>query len=312
MKLATLRFLIAAALIILLIIICSILGITDGIMLLALPFTLIGKGLRALSLSGSVGNITAIGLYVLLCLLPLLLKCKGKWSKKDILLPLCSALLFFVLYYMINPAHRPVLLQNSAGDLALAGTVCSVLLSWLILQFLDSFNAEDITSVYSALRVFLMLCMVDFTVAVIACVPGCISSVRAIQSANTMPGLNLAPTYSFTVLGYCVTAAEYILDIFLLHLARKLLNHLQADPYTDACCSAAYRLSDWCKKYLVMLIFASTALNVLQLLFASCLHNLSVSFRLPVLSIALTFALLALTHLLYRGKALKEDNDLFI
>ena len=37
---------------------------------LAFPWVSIGAGLRALSLSGSVGNVAACGLYALLCLLP--------------------------------------------------------------------------------------------------------------------------------------------------------------------------------------------------------------------------------------------------
>ena len=37
---------------------------------LAFPWVSIGAGLRVLSLSGSVGNVAACGLYTLLCLLP--------------------------------------------------------------------------------------------------------------------------------------------------------------------------------------------------------------------------------------------------
>ncbi len=291
---------------------CVSFGITDGILILALPFTFVGKGLRALSLSGSGGNVAAIVLYAVICLLPLLLKFRQKWSKKDLLLPVCSALLFYVMYYMINPAYRPTLLQNSAGDLAMAGAVYSVLLSWLILRFLDSFTAADTATVYSALRVFLVFCMAEFAVAIIVSASDWICSIQAIRAANTMPGQNLVPTYIFTFLSFAVTAAEYVLDILLLHLARKLLYQLQEDPYTEACCNASRHLSGWCKKYLILLTLSTAALNLLQLLFAARLYDLSVSFRLPLLSIALAFALLALTRLLYRSKELKEDYDLFI
>ena len=291
---------------------CISFGITDGILILALPFTLVGKGLRVLSLSSSVGNVVAIVLYTAICLLPLFLKFRQKWSKRDILLPLCSAVLFYVMYCMINPACRPTMIQNSTGDLVMAGTVYSILLSWLILGFLETLPTAGTDRIYSALRTFLGFCIAEFAVAIVASVSGCISSVHAIHAANTAPELNLWPTYLFTVVICAVAIMEYALDIYLLLLARKLLRQLEAEPYGELCCNSARQLSDWCKKQLILLTLSTATLNLLQLLFAGRLYNLSFQFHLPLFSLALAFALLALTHLLHQGKLLKEDNDLFI
>ena len=42
------------------------------------------------------------------------------------------------------------------------------------------------------------------------------------------------------------------------------------------------------------------------------LMNIHVSVSFPVMGMAVCFAMLAVTKLLVRGKALKDDNDLFV
>ena len=68
---------------------------------LAFPWVSIGAGLRVLSLSGSVGNVAACGLYALLCLLPAgiaLRDIRHHWPLVGF-----SAVLGPALYFLINP-----------------------------------------------------------------------------------------------------------------------------------------------------------------------------------------------------------------
>ena len=48
------------------------------------------------------------------------------------------------------------------------------------------------------------------------------------------------------------------------------------------------------------------------LLLTPLLMNISVSVTFPVMGMAVCFTMLAVTKLLVRGKALKDDNDLFV
>ena len=89
----------------------------SSLYLFLLPLILIGDGLRALSLSSTIGNIAAIILYVILSLLPLSLalihKFKGKkLLKSDSLLVLISASTFAVLYLFIHPQIIPSLFNS--------------------------------------------------------------------------------------------------------------------------------------------------------------------------------------------------------
>ena len=286
-------------------------GITT-LNVLALPFTLLGKGLRALSLSGVAGNIAAIIIYAAVCLCPLLLKIRRKWTKKDILIPICSGLMFYTVYLMINPTLRPMLLQNDVGDIGLAFAVYSVLICWVILSLADSFKESNNGNVYSVLHIFFLLLMATFAVAIATGLSDCISSVREISENNTAEELNLIPTYIFTVISCGVTVLEYCLDIWLIRLSDKLLGQIRADAYSEGCLNASRSLSLWCRRGLVIVAISSTALNVAQILFAGFLYNADVNVDVPLFSIALFFALMALTRLLQQGKTIKEDIDLFV
>ena len=306
------KTLFSAAIPVLFLLFCAVFAVSGGLTALALPFTLLGKGLRLLSLSGTVGNIAAIILYLAVALLPLLFKLRKSWNTEDVLLVVCSALLLYVVYYMINPALRPMILQNSVGDLILSGVVYSTLLSWAVIKLLQRCDSMENTDIFRALQIFLAICAAEFGLAIAAEFAACRADIAAIRAANTMPGLDLTPTFTFVYLDFSVTALEYGLVIRMLLLAIKLLRELSTDAYSSACAETAEILSHWCRRSLILVTAACTALQIAQLLFTPSLHDIAVNFRLPAVSMAIAFALLALTRLLRQGRSIKEDNDLFI
>ena len=279
----------------------------------ALPFLWISKGLRILSLSGTGGNIVAIALYILLSVLPFLFCLKEKWTAENWLLPLTSAAILYCLYYVINPALRPIVLHGESGTLILCGSVWSLLFAWAIIRLLRRCDNADVSGIYQALRIFLTFCAI-----------GCIclglgigfynflTEIKTVQESNTMPGLNLIPTYIFQFMIFATAAFEYILDALLLYHSIGLLRELEKDPYSENSYKAAKCTATRCKHALCIIVLSYAGLNLAQVLLAGILHNLRVQLRLPIFSIVLVFALLVLSHLLNTGKQLKEDNDLFI
>lgn len=113
----------------------------------AFPFEQIGLGLRALSLSGSLGNAAALALYGMVCLLPactlLLIRRRRGLFPEDALLPVLSAALFPVLYWMINPGLLGAFLGSAEGQpfgkAVLGVIVYSVLLGYAVLRTLRRF-----------------------------------------------------------------------------------------------------------------------------------------------------------------------------
>ena len=107
--------------------------------LIAFPFEQIGAGLRVLSLSGAVGNVVAIILYMLLGIIPAGIWGFLHWRKKseplDFMLLVISALLFVTLYYMINPGLLSTGVPGT-GKWSLGSTFYSVLLGYLLIRIL--------------------------------------------------------------------------------------------------------------------------------------------------------------------------------
>ena len=98
------------------------------------PLILLGEGLRKLSLSGNVGNIIAIIVYVGICLLPLIFVIRRKWRKENLLLPVLSGMLAYGLYHLINPGLMSEYMSGKMGSEICAHAIYSVFIAWIVLR----------------------------------------------------------------------------------------------------------------------------------------------------------------------------------
>ena len=156
------------------------------------PMEPIGWGLRQLSLSGAVGNVFAIVLYVLLGLVPcgilVGLKCTKKACKADWMLLVVSAAAFFTLYYMINPGLF-LAMTVGMGKQLLGCTFYSVLIGYLVLRFLQKSAKADSQTLQKGLRVLLYMVMILFIyVIVMEFAVNLPASIQAVQSENQFAG----------------------------------------------------------------------------------------------------------------------------
>ena len=288
-------------------------GVGNGVMgLLALPFVAVGWCLRSLSLSGGVGNVISIILYALICAVPLFFWWRSKRRTEDALLVLLSGVLAVVLYYMINPNLRQGIMRNEVGDAVFAGAVWSTLVTWGVLKLLYAGEWDRERNVYRALRLFLLLCaascLVDCFGTGIARIVHNLRLRQAVIGSLDYTGLDMA----FLVLTYLAAAVEKGLCAWVLYRGAALLEALERDPFGTGCVAAAERVSGSCRDCLTIMNLTALALNIAQILLTPLLQNISVSVSIPVLGMAVCFAMLAVTKLLVRGKALKDDNDLFV
>ena len=277
----------------------------------ALPFSLLGNGLRALSLSGDGGNAAAIAIYVVICLLPLVPLLRKNRVRADWVPALGSPVLFYVLYLMINPGLMPAGMGGDVGKLILSGTVYSVFLTWGALRLLNWGQEEG--NGYRALRVLLAACAAVYVVAGVGVGAGELKAqLLTVKAGNTMPGQHLTITYAFAVLCFAVQALEFLLDAALLLRGLGLAKQLEHAPYSEGCVAVAGELSRKARQYLAVILLSNMGLNIAQVLAASRLYHIDATVRIPVFSAALCFGCMVLTRLLGQGKELKEENDLYI
>ena len=288
---------------------------------MAFPFEQLGMGLRALSLSGGVGNLLSIVIYAALCLIPamvlLLIRKKRRLQHEDVLLGLLSAVLFAVLYFMINPGMLGKYLGSAAGQslgkAMLGGMVYSVLCSYLVLRILRLFFAADTGKLQKYLIALLYVLNALFVyLAFGACFADLLDAFQTLRKGNAGNEHLLGASYVFLVLKYLVDALPYVLNVLVVFSALRLLDELGADRYSEAAVAAAEKLSLLCGFTLAVTVLSNIALNLLQLIFVRKLMTLNSSLQIPVLSIAFVLATLLMARFIGENKQLKDDYDMFI
>jgi len=125
--------------------------------LLSFPLTALADGLGRLSLSGRTGNAFSVVLYALICLIPvftLLFKLKkNTFRRVDSLLVLMSAVLFAVMYLLINPSEMGLQGEFDGAPALVAFSFWSLFVGYLVLKFADTLKntegkrAENLLSV---------------------------------------------------------------------------------------------------------------------------------------------------------------------
>jgi hypothetical protein len=288
---------------------------------MAFPFEQLGMGLRSLSLSGGFGNGAAVVVYVAVSLLPiatlLILQNKRKLCAEDGLLGLLSAVLFAVLYLMINPSDISTwaggMVAQSVGKAILGGMVYAVLSGYIILRVLRLFSdggTEKLVRYMSAMLILLNALFVYLVFG--ACVNGLLHSIAALQAGNIGNEHLLGASYVFLVLQFMIDVLPYVFDLLVVFAALHLLDEMRSDRYSAETVAAAGRVSRLCSAALATTVLVNIGFNLLQILFAKSLVVINGSVQIPVFSITFVLAALLFTRLVAENKQLKDDNDLFV
>ncbi len=289
--------------------------------MVTVPFEQIGTMLRFLSLSGKIGNMAALALYAALCLLPvgylLVLYRKKNGHAEDGLLVLLSAVLFAVLYWMINPAD--IAKHFSAGELvgaykALLGvSVYSIAAGYLFLRALRLFSAGDTEHMLQYLKMLLGAAAVVFVFGIFGSgFMGLIGAFEKLAAGNTEGGQALFLSNIFLVLQYCVGMLPNLFALLLLSLASRLADVFGQDPYSAEVVTFAQRIGQVCKAAVISILLSQIVINVLQLLLGDLVRSSNYTFSLPLVSVILMLVAMLFAKHFERTRALKADNDSII
>ena len=280
--------------------------------ILSVPFTALGWVLRKLSLAGSVGNAVSILIYALVCAAPVGFWLRTKRRTEDALLLLLPLVLPVVLYYMVNPGLRPDLMQNRVGDAVYADSVWSIPLTWAVLKLLYSDEWGLGRNIYKGLRVFLLICAAS---CIVDCFGNTVAGIRnTLEMYWEVAGVlyYTGPDVVYLILSFLVAAVEKCFAALVLYRGAKLLSELERDPFGAVCVEEANKVGKTCREGLTVISLSVLFLNLTQILTAPMLKNITVSVNVPVMGLAVCFAMLAVSKLLVQGKELKDESDLFV
>lgn len=291
--------------------------------ILSFPFEQIGWCLRQLSLSGAIGNVAAIIIYLLVAAIPcgvfFLLKKKETVRKIDYVLFFLSLSLLVVLYYMINPGLLPASMLGGGKGLV-CGVFYSIVVAYLVLRIVTGHKEGDLLSLQKGLRTMLYIVMVLFAWSVVAeCFVNLPAAIKTVQMGNSAAmdsffydGPDLTMTYVFLALQSVVRALPNGISAVAVYLCIKALEELLLDSYSEKAIPFVKKIAAFCKKSLVVIVVAEVALNIGQLLFAEILYQIHIAVNIPIFSILFLLVIHVMARYIEENQRLKKDNDLFI
>ncbi|MGN0448046.1 MAG: hypothetical protein ACI4GC_05815 [Acutalibacteraceae bacterium] len=283
----------------------GVIGITKGIGvktesvfdLLSYPLVKTADFLGAMSLSGSIGNAAAIAIYFLFCLIPvftMLFRIKNKtFVKTDSLLVLVSAVLFAVIYLLINPSEMGL---HGYGEEAsmVSFSFWSLLVGYLVLKFADTVKNAEGKKTEKLLSLVLKITGAVFVFALCSA-----------ELVKTEIGI-------VTLLSFVNSVMPSAFGVLIVIYCLNVLSEIALDRYSETTLRAIEKLSSVCILALRVTVSVTALFSVLQLKFINELSKVNFSVDIPLLSFGFILLVLILSGFLKDSKALKEDNDSFI
>ena len=281
----------------------KILHMTEALQIMYLPFELIGKGLRVLSLSSAIGNVIAIIIYAAISMIPAIYiiyqRKRGRTHKEDILLVAFTGLLFYSLYMFINPGlmyqKMPDIFSMDQSSLIVmkiiyAFIVYSVLIMWLIMKAIR-FLGDCCTS-----QLYTLLITYAKTFELLH------------KSENKLQNVSSIEWFK-SVLQLLPIIMTILLFINIIHVVKAIEDHKEEQQMMTVA-----RLASVAKVTAVVTVISDFILNFYQFLLGATLQNVNVTFAPDVSMEPLIIAFGALIFHEYfkRTKQLKEENDQFI
>jgi len=268
----------------------------------ALPFSWVGDFLRWLSLMGGGWNLVAWGLYVAVCLSPLILV---KWQRGWVRwLPVgMSGLLFWVVYLMVNPYAMGGGLRVFPVEvgLGLAGAaVWSAVLFWVGIWLVDRVWTADEKALARYLRGLLWGLVGVFGAAALWALWG----MRG-QVGGSLDGV-------FAGVRAVVAASPYGLNGWVALGGVKIARAVESGFFSDDMLRAVKDFSVRCKDALVAMLVISVGFNLLQFMLAARLSDVRMMLDFPVGSALFALGALLLARFAAHAHALREENEGFV
>lgn len=297
------------------------------------PFELLGDSLRSLSLTSSIGNVIAIVIYCLISLIPcmiyLWLYKKKKNQKIDYMLPLLSIVLFFTIYYLINPtlfmkdayANIP-----DVGDYMLIGLFYSLTIGYLVTKGINYCTVQEEKNLQKTLIAILYIIMGILVVTLgnnlLVEFPKTMKELMGQNLGNDIWDLKMMPTIGGKIdmgasmlivfLQQIVKAVPVIFEIIILFQATKLIHFYEEERYSKQVSNGVERISGLCMNMLKVTVWSNVFLNIIQILVRKQLFNVNIDLTIPMAEIAMVLGGLLITRYVHESQKLKEENDMFI
>lgn len=290
-------------------------GLEKQLYAFSAPFVLVGKGLRALSLSGAAGNAAAMVLYAALCSIPALLAVLAffrdrRLTVSKLLLLLLSGYSFAMMYFFVNPNAVRFSVEPSSEVrqqflsvlfLGMAFAFYALLLLCVAVKLVGGARRDE-AAFYRSVRLLCVLagCAVAFAF---------FGFELSAFVASVQRGAADAAVGAVTLL---LHGALYALLFTAALSVYGGTEELRADLYSPKNVALLKNVSRLCLADFLGGIAVCAFLNLLNFSLTPVLHNAAFEFTVSVSVAAIAAVCLFACKLLLRAIDLNEENQLTI
>ena len=281
------------------------------------PFQLIGYSIRKLSLFGGMGNIFAIFLYLIISLIPIFILIYTFKKKKIVkidyfFIPLIGLLLFWIMYYMINPNLLieflpPVLaLQVIEGDLTAlrifrVGLVFTLDIFVIIYLFIRLYVCQK-TSIYKL--IYIILYALAFSI---------VFNTFYIQLSSLIRSFSMNPYDNFQSMmnfGFQLVSTSIII-ILIVHF-QKLVEYLESNEINSQLIDLSTKISNFAVVSVIVILSNLFINNLYNVVFSKQMQDVKFILSIPMLELMIVMVMLLITEYIKRTYLVHEENALTI
>jgi len=301
-----------------------VVGVSNSLFILSMPFDLIGKGLRWLSLSSLAGNIAALLLYVAFSLTPLLYLAskvnRHKLNKSDILLPILSIYNFYMIYEFINPQlmlNRTFNLLSDASFIPMAKLSFSIvfytlLIAYLILNMISHLSDNPTDNKLGTLCTSLSRILVMLSGLYTFFISYFISFVLFKNIDKYVIENQKSINFYYLIIDYVLEALPIIFSIFTLLSGVGLLMAMVTDHMKENEFLAAKRMSIISKQAVYVTVISNIASNALPFLLSNLLNDTDYKLNISLAPLVIAFLAMILSGYFKESMELYDDNNMII
>jgi len=281
------------------------------------PFQLIGYSIRKLSLLGGMGNIFAIFLYLIISLIPIFILIYTFKKKKIVkidyfFIPLISLLLFWMMYYMINPnllieLLPPVLaLQVIEGDLTAlkifrVGLVFTLDIFVVIYLFIRFYVCQK-TSIYKLIHIILYALAFSIVLGTFY-----------IQLSSLLRNFSINPYDNFqSIMNFGFQLASASIIIILIVYFQKLVEYIESNKINSQLIDLSTRISNFALVSVVVILSNLFINNLYNMVFSKQMQDIKFILSIPMLELMIVMVMLLITEYIKRTYLVHEENALTI
>lgn len=290
--------------------------------LLEFLFKPLAIGLRKLSFLGSIANIFAWVIFILVCSIPIIILIvkiiKKKFAVEDSLLIVISLIMAPALYYMININTMVSQMiipmeENESLYCILGAMIYSVIAGYVLIKVVRKFAKANKNQLKGYFNNVLFVVNAILVLASFG-----IYLNELVKKLDTYPdnilGMyeNLTITKAFLIMEYAMDVIIYLIVIGIIILVQGLIEKIDLDSISEEVVKRAKLISKFCVGTIVIHGILNILYNGLQFVFIKKLFAVKGVVSVPIVIVLVMLIIMLFTQFILDAKSIKEENDMFI